>query len=96
MVESMDEDGSVTGTLTVENPRDQTEVEAEVEGRVSGSTMRLEVTIDFGGFEMETVLTGDIEGDELTGSGSFSFGGGEARKRPLEGVRNPDHAGARR
>jgi imidazolonepropionase-like amidohydrolase len=83
----MDEDGEVTGTLRSESP-DGTMLESEVEGRVSGKTLKLTGTFDSGGVKIEVRLTAELEGDTLSGEsvGKAEFG---EFTRQVSGTRTP-------
>ncbi len=67
----MEKEGSLTGTLEVDNPMGGARVKTEVEGQVTGDELELECTLSFGEFEIETTLTATIEGDALDGDSSF-------------------------
>lgn len=67
----MEKDGSLSGTLEVDNPMGGTRVKTDVEGQVTADELELECTLSFGEFKIETTLTATIEGDLLDGDGSF-------------------------
>ena len=87
----MAEDGTVTGTLFQKGPRDETETEIELEGRVSGHTLVLESVLDMGRGEAEVRTVATLEGDALEGDMSFETPRGQ-RKRPWSAERVPDGA----
>lgn len=64
-----DEDGTVTGTFTAEMGEMQIR-----NGVVSGHDISFSLVVDAGGEQMELSLTGTVEDDEISGSGSGPFG----------------------
>lgn len=84
---TMSEDGALEGTLTFETPAGSTS-EAELTGRVSGRELTLKGPIDLGNFEAQIRITGDVEGETMSGDATWKFSGGEdsnsftARKKP--------------
>jgi hypothetical protein len=87
---AMEKDGSLTGTLEVENPLGGAKIESEVEGQVTGDELELECRLAFGAFEIETTLTAKIDGDALDGDGSFRGPwGDEPRTQSFSGKRAP-------
>jgi hypothetical protein len=71
LVLEMQKDGTVTGTLEVENPMGGAKIKTDVEGQVSGDELEFDCTLDFGEFKIESTLTAKIEGDTLSGESSF-------------------------
>lgn len=65
----MDDDGSVSGTVT-----NDMFGSAPIRGRVSGSRLTFTIAISFGGQSMELTGEGTVEGDRLSGSGDGPFG----------------------
>jgi imidazolonepropionase-like amidohydrolase len=84
---AMAEDGVVSGTLTAEGMGGE-EMQAGVEGRVSGSTLTLRGAFSLGEMEIAITLTAELEGDELSGEsvGRAQFGEFTSRVR---GTREP-------
>ena len=86
----MDEDGTLTGTIEVDNPMGGARIESDVEGRVTADRLELECTLTFGEFEIETKLSATIDGDALDGEGSFHGPwGDEPRTQSFSGKRGP-------
>lgn len=85
---TMEEDGTLTGTLRSEAP-DGSMLETEIEGRVSGKTLRLTGTFETGGMRIEVRLTAELEGDSLSGEsvGKAEFG---EFTRQVSGTRTPE------
>jgi imidazolonepropionase-like amidohydrolase len=67
----MAQDGSLKGTLEVDNPMGGARIKTDVDGRVTADELELECTLTVGEFEIETTLTATIDGDSLEGDGSF-------------------------
>jgi len=87
---TMEKDGSLSGTLEVENPMGGAKVKTDVEGQVSGDELELECTLEFGDFRIETTLTATIDGDALDGDGSFHGPwSDEPRTQSFSGKRAP-------
>jgi hypothetical protein len=63
------DEGTVTGTFTAEMGEMQIR-----NGVVSGHDISFTLVVDAGGEQMELSLTGTVEGDEISGSGSGPFG----------------------
>jgi imidazolonepropionase-like amidohydrolase len=84
----MSEEGVVTGTLTSTNPMDDSEVEADCTGSVSGNQLSLEASLSFGEFDMDVELTGEIDGDGFTGELLFKSPRGDS-SRTAKGTRIP-------
>jgi imidazolonepropionase-like amidohydrolase len=90
LVLEMDEDGTLSGTLEVENPMGGGKVRTEVEGQTSGEELELECKLAFGEFEIQVTLTAKVEGDALDGEGSFKGPWGpEPRTQSFTGKRTP-------
>ena len=87
----VEEDGSVTGELTTENPRDQSELTADVTGSVSGKTLELDYTLSMGNFEISASLEGTLDGDTVSGDATYELPFSEDPiERSFEGTREPD------
>jgi imidazolonepropionase-like amidohydrolase len=91
VVIKMSDDGDVTGTYTSKNPRDESEVTADVKGHVSGKTLTLRTTLNFGNRESELVIKGELAGDEITGESTTRGGFGEFTST-MKGTRKPKRA----
>lgn len=90
LVVKMDEAGTVTGTIEIENPRDQEMVTADVEGVVRGEELELEAELDYGEVQVELTLTGTLAGEEIEGSGAFKGPWSErARSQDFRGKKVP-------
>jgi len=66
----MAEDGSFTGTITQENPMDQSTMESEVTGHVSGNDVELSYSFSIGEFSLDVTMTGTLEEDTFEGDSS--------------------------
>ncbi|HEX6884531.1 MAG TPA: amidohydrolase family protein [Planctomycetota bacterium] len=90
LVLEMDEDGTLSGTLEVENPMGGGKVRTEVEGQASGDELELQCKLAFGEFEIQASLTAKLEGDALDGEGSFRGPWGpEPQTQTFTGKRTP-------
>lgn len=69
---AMEKDGTLSGTLEVDNPMGGARVKSDVKGQVSGDELELECTLSFGQFTIGTTLTATIAADALEGDGSFT------------------------
>jgi hypothetical protein len=85
----MTESGEVTGTLTRPDPSGDGELEAELEGRVSGKTMTLTGSLQFGDMDVSYTLKGDLDGDTWSGTSSVKGPWGEM-DRTFEAQREPE------
>lgn len=61
------EDGKVSGTFAVDNPMTGSRLEVPATGELSGNRLSLSAHLDFGGFEVDVEVTGDIDGDAFRG-----------------------------
>jgi len=87
----MAEDGSVTGTLTQENPMDQSKMEIDVTGAVNGKELTLEGTFSFGDTEVDFRYGLTLDGDELSGEATINVPMmPQPIVRSVEGKRTPD------
>jgi len=87
----MDEDGSVTGTGTTTDPATEEEVAFDVEGRLAGTTLRLEATLSLGGAEVSVTLELDVDGDSLSGESRIEIPGMDLDEtREVTGARRPE------
>ena len=85
----MDEDGEVTGTLRMENPRGDDPIEAPVEGHLAGHELTLEATLSFGRFEVQTSLTATVKRDSMEGKWTQRRPSGGDRTRDWSATRTP-------
>lgn len=89
----MEKDGAVKGKIEMQNPMDGSEIEAEVEGSVSGKELTLNATLSFGEFEFESEYKATIEGDALQGEATTKTPfADEPMTRSFTGKREPEHA----
>lgn len=95
VVLEMTESGEVTGTLTRPDPSGEGELEAELEGRVSGKTMTLSGSAQFGDMEVTYTLKGDLDGDTWSGTSTVKGPWGEM-DRAFEALREPEQGGTSR
>ena len=93
LILEMDEDGSLSGSVSTTNPMDDSPLEADVEGYVEGNDVSFSMTFSVGGgFEVELDFDGEVEGDEITGTRTLKFPGSEDEAR-FEATREPDRGG---
>lgn len=90
----MTEAGKLTGQAKTTNPMDQSDLFADVTGKVVGSDVTLRMSFAVGDFEVELELEGEVEGDELSGTSRFKMPGNEEESR-FEAERLPDRGGSR-
>ncbi|MEE8469110.1 MAG: amidohydrolase family protein, partial [Planctomycetota bacterium] len=88
----MDESGKVTGTVTTENPMDQSTIHADVTGKVAGKEVNLEMTFAIGDFTVAFELKGKLKGDTISGKSTLRMPGNEEENR-FEAKRQPDRGG---
>ncbi len=72
LVLEMDEDGNITGSIFMTNPRDDTEVESSIEGALSGEDVVMEASVSFGEFSIDLGFEGTLEKDRLEGDTTLS------------------------
>jgi imidazolonepropionase-like amidohydrolase len=82
----MTPEGEVSGTLKRSTP--EGEIEAEVSGWVSGTTLSIEGSFQMGDMEVTFSMEGELEGDEWSGSSNAKGPWGEL-ERPFTGRRDP-------
>ncbi|MAB80449.1 MAG: hypothetical protein CMJ89_13940 [Planctomycetes bacterium] len=68
----MDEQGDITGSIFVESPRDETEVEASIEGTLTGTEFLMDASLAFGEFAIDVSFSGTLEKKRLEGESTFS------------------------
>ena len=88
----MDESGKVSGTVTTENPMDNSTIHADVTGKVSGEEVNLDMTFAIGDFTVAFELSGKLKGDTISGRSTLRMPGNEEENR-FEAVRQPDQGG---
>lgn len=92
MTLTMAPDGSIEGSISQENPRDQSLMEADVTGKLSGKELELSYTFTMGEFSLDVTLQGTVEGDELDGTATFSTPWSqEPMTRDVKGKREPQN-----
>ena len=69
----MDKDGAVTGKMRFKSPNDETERVSDFEGKVAGKKIRITGKVQFGNFEADVVVEGEIEKDEIRGKALLKF-----------------------
>ena len=88
----MEEDGSFTGTLTQENPMDQSTMEAEVTGNVSDNDVELSYSFSIGEFSLDVTMTGTLDEDAFEGdSSSDTPWSEEPMTSTFTGTREPEN-----
>jgi len=86
----MADDGSVTGSVEQENPMDQSMMNADVAGTVSGNEVELAYALSVGEFEISVTIIGTLEGDSLEGEASYETPWSEEpMTRDITGTREP-------
>ncbi len=73
----MDEEGDVSGTAKTRSPIDDSPLSATVEGSLGGSHVSLEMTFQVAGMEIDIEVSGELDGDEMTGTLTLGLPGGE-------------------
>lgn len=73
----MDSGGKVSGAIRFFSPFAEEEVHGTVSGQVSGTRLRLVAQLLISGFEVDTALVGELDGDGLTGKVTWRFSQGE-------------------
>jgi hypothetical protein len=86
----MDDDGEITGTLRMDNPRGDDPIEAPVEGHLAGHELTLEATLSFGRFDVQTSLTATVKRDSMEGKWTQRRPFGGDRTRDWSATRTPD------
>lgn len=73
----MDPSGKVQGTIRFFSPFAEEEVRGTLSGQVSGDRLRLAAQLVISGFEVETSLLGEFDGDGFAGKVTWRFSQGE-------------------
>ncbi len=88
MTLEMSAEGTVTGTWTSKNPRDDSEVTSDVTGHLSGTKLTLEVKLTFGEMEITQSMSGELSADAWSGESTTRRPGGE-NASPFSASRKP-------
>jgi len=87
----MSEDGAVSGTLTTQNPQDESELTAEVSGSLKGNKLSLEAVITMGDMEVTLGYELEVDGDAVSGQLNIMVPAmPEPMERSVSGSRIPD------
>lgn len=87
----MSEDGVVSGTLTTQNPQDQSELTTEVTGNLRGNQLTLEAVISMGDMEVSLGYELEVDGDTVSGQLNIMLPVmPEPMERSVSGSRIPD------
>jgi len=87
----MDEDGNISGTLSMKSPADDSEVESSVEGALSGRNVIMEASVSFGEFEVGFAFEGKLDQNRLEGDATVSAPFmDEPRTDPFNATRDPE------
>jgi len=89
MILEMDDEGRLTGTLRSVDPESGEVLETAVKGAVSGSSASLEGTLSLGDFEVDVRITGELNGDTVSGESTLLFPWGEEVEK-YSGTRRPE------
>lgn len=92
MVLEMDDEGRVTGSLNAVDPESGLALDTAVKGTVSGSSLSLEGTLALGEFEAKVRITGELNGDAVSGESTLEFPWG-AEVAKYSGTRRPEGHG---
>jgi imidazolonepropionase-like amidohydrolase len=84
----MNDDGVITGSLSITSPMDGEPLTTSIKGDVSGSTMSLKGTIEMGGMEIGVQIEVDLKGDAFSGTSTWSGPWGEDSSN-ITGTRPP-------
>lgn len=89
LVLEMAEDGAVTGDAEYRRGVDEPPAKGKVSGHVDGTSLKLSGEVSVEGFRVEVELTGELDGDALSGEASWTFSAGELTA-PFRGTRTPN------
>lgn len=84
----MNDEGAVTGTLSLVSPMDGEQLSTPVKGSVSGTSMTLNAELDMGEFALSIKLEVDLKGDAFSGSSTWGGPWGEDTS-DISGTRPP-------
>lgn len=91
LVLEMEKGGELGGTIEVDNPHGGERLHAAVEGTLGGMELELAFQLAFGGMTIETSLQATVDGDRMSGKGSFDGSlGDRPQTQPFEGKRIPE------
>ena len=83
---SMDKEGAVKGTMRFQGPNEEPASPSEFEGKVAGKKIRLTGKVKFGNNDVDVVVEGEIEKDEIRGKATLKFPNRE-RSQPFTAKR---------
>ncbi len=83
---TMEKDGTVKGTMRFQGPNDEPPSASAFEGKVAGKKIRLSGKVKFGNNDVEVVVEGEIEKDEIRGKSTLKFPNRE-RSQPFTAKR---------
>ena len=90
---TMAPDGTLTGVIKVSSPLDDSIVEGEIEGTVSGRSVDFTAKLDFSGFAINVSFEGEVDEDNDNFSGKSSVSGpGFESSDAYKAERKPDGA----
>ena len=81
MVLEMNEQGAVTGQITVQNGYMEKPQTEEVTGQVSGKTLSLSVVLDVEGFVVEIDFEGEVSKDAYEGDATWDYSRGSSESK---------------
>ena len=90
----MNDEGAVTGTLSLTSPMDGEEMSTPVKGAVSGSQLSLTATLEMGDFSIGIKLEVELAGDSFSGESTWSGPWGEDTS-DISGTRPPERRRSR-
>jgi imidazolonepropionase-like amidohydrolase len=83
---TMDKEGAVKGTMRFQGPNEEPPSASPFEGKVAGKKIRLTGKVKFGNNDVDVVVEGDIEKDEIQGKATLKFPNRE-RSQPFTAKR---------
>ena len=81
MVLEMNEQGAVTGQITVQNGYMEKPQTDEVTGQVSGKTLSLSAVLDVEGFVVEIDFEGEVSKDAYEGDATWDYSRGSSESK---------------
>lgn len=87
---TMDEDGKVAGTYFMDSPMGEGTASCDVTGKLSGTNLRLEGALEFGGMSVDFEVDGEIAGGSYKGTNSMVTPWGE-ETMDISATHTPDH-----
>jgi imidazolonepropionase-like amidohydrolase len=92
----MEEDGTLSGEIVTENPRDGSDITSDLSGYVSGNAISFGGTLEVGDFTLDFEYELELDGDLVEGEVTYDIPGmPQPLVRGVEGVRDPEHRNAR-